>query len=211
MNNLMIEISSGVLLGDFQKVEENVRQALDNNIQVKDILNEGLILGMKEVGRLYEENEYFIPEMLVAARAMQRGMDMLRPLLAETDIKPVGKIVLGTVKGDLHDIGKNLVGMMFEGAGFEVVDLGVDVSAKEFADAVRDSNADVVALSALLTTTMKNMKEVIEIFKDKSTQTKVKVIVGGAPITEEFAAEIGADGYAPDASKAARLVSQWLE
>ena len=164
-----------------------------------------LIAPMVEVGRLFEENEYFIPEMLIAARAMQGGLAILKPFLVDTDVKPTGKVVAGTVRGDLHDIGKNLVCMMLEGASFEIQDLGVDVSPKKFVNAVRAGGVDIVAMSALLTTTMPGMKGTIEALKVAGLRDKVRVIIGGAPVTDAYAQEIRADGYAPDASQAVRL------
>jgi 5-methyltetrahydrofolate--homocysteine methyltransferase len=169
------------------------------------ILKEGMMSAMSEVGRLFEEGEYFVPELLIAARAMQGGMELLKPMLVAEDIEPVGRIVIGTVKGDLHDIGKNLIGMMLQGAGFEVTDLGSDVDSQKFVDAVKSSGATLVGMSALLTTTMSNMPSTIEALKAAGLRDKVKVLVGGAPLTKAYADQIGADGYAPDASQAAKL------
>jgi len=165
---------------------------------------------MSEAGKLFEEGEYFVPELLVAARAMQGGMELLKPLLVAEDVEPVGKVVIGTVKGDLHDIGKNLVGMMLEGAGFEVIDLGTDVDAEKFVEAVKTNNAQMVGMSALLTTTMSNMPSTIEALKQAGLRESVKVMIGGAPVTESFAQQIGADGYAPDASQAAKLALSYV-
>jgi 5-methyltetrahydrofolate--homocysteine methyltransferase len=162
-----------------------------------------MIAAMAEVGRLFEQGEYFVPEMLIAARAMQAGMAVLKPQLREANVVSAGKVAVGTVKGDLHDIGKNLAGMMFEGAGFEVLNLGTDVSPEKFVE-VADS-VDMIALSALLTTTMTSMKEIIDALETAGKRSKVKIIVGGAPVTEEYARKISADGYAPDASRAAAL------
>jgi 5-methyltetrahydrofolate--homocysteine methyltransferase len=157
---------------------------------------------MGEVGQLFEEGEYFVPEMLIAARAMQGGLLILKPFLAEGDVHSPGKVVIGTVKGDLHDIGKNLVAMMLEGSAFEIVDLGTDVSPEKFVEAVQTSGADIVAMSALLTTTMPNMTAVIEALKEAGLRDKVKIMVGGAPLTQDYASKIGADGYAADANQA---------
>jgi len=165
---------------------------------------------MSEIGILFKNNEVFIPEVLIAARAMKAGMAILKPLLIEKDVKPVGKVVLGTVKGDLHDIGKNLVGMMLEGAGFEVIDLGIDVSPEKFVEAARDNQADCVAMSALLTTTMPHMKDTIEAFEAAGLRENVKIMIGGAPITQSYADEIGADGYASDAASAAELAKNLI-
>jgi 5-methyltetrahydrofolate--homocysteine methyltransferase len=164
---------------------------------------------MDEVGRRFEEGDFFVPEMLIAARAMQAGLGFLKPYLQESDIKSAGTVAIGTVKGDLHDIGKNLVGMMLEGAGFEVKDLGVDVSPESFVQAVQQG-AQVVGMSALLTTTMGNMQRTIEALNQAGVREQVKVVIGGAPVTEDYAAKIGADGYAPDASSATRVVRSLL-
>jgi 5-methyltetrahydrofolate--homocysteine methyltransferase len=163
---------------------------------------------MSEVGRMFEEGEYYVPEMLIAARAMQAGLAILKPLLIASDVQATGKVVIGTVQGDLHDIGKNLVGMMLEGAGFELVDLGTDVQADQFVQAVRDHQPDVVAMSALLTTTMPSMKNTIDALNQAGVRDGVKVIIGGAPVTEEYAKDIGADGFGADASRAASLANE---
>jgi 5-methyltetrahydrofolate--homocysteine methyltransferase len=167
-----------------------------------------MIPAMAEVGRLFEANEYYVPEMLIAARAMKAGLALVRPQLVEEKIEPKGTVVLGTVKGDLHDIGKNLVSIMVEGAGFEVVDCGVDVSPEQFVKAAQDSDADVIGLSALLTTTMPSMKGTIEALEEAGMRDKVKVVIGGAPVTQKYADEIGADGYGRDAAAAANLVKE---
>jgi 5-methyltetrahydrofolate--homocysteine methyltransferase len=181
-------------------VEELTQEAIDEGMGPEDILNNGLVVGMDEVGRRFRENEYFVPDVLIAAKAMKSGSDKLKPLLAESGAKAKGTVYLGTVEGDMHDIGKNLVGMMLEGSGFNVVDLGVNVTADKFVESLTDDDSQIVALSALLTTTMVNMKKTIEAVKAKNDA--VKVMVGGAPVTDAFANEIGADGYAPDASRA---------
>jgi len=175
-----------------------------------DLHNKALIAAMDEVGRRYEEGDFFVPEMLIAARAMQSGLHVLKPHLVQGDVGSAGKIVIGTVKGDLHDIGKNLVAMMLEGAGFEVIDLGTDVDPQRFVQSAKDG-AQVIGLSALLTTTMSNMAVTIDALKQAGVRDQVKVIVGGAPVTAEFAKQIGADGFAPDASTAARVVRQLLD
>jgi 5-methyltetrahydrofolate--homocysteine methyltransferase len=170
-----------------------------------------MIAAMAEVGRRFECEEYYMPEMLIAARAMQDGLAILKPHLQQAEVKSVGKVIAGTVHGDLHDIGKNLVCMMFEGAGFEIQDLGVNVLPEGFVDAVRNGGVDIVAMSALLTTTMPNMKVAIEALDEAGLRSKVKVIVGGAPLTESYAQQIGADGYAPDASRAVTLAKSLME
>jgi 5-methyltetrahydrofolate--homocysteine methyltransferase len=210
MQPVISEIYEAILEGQQKKAVEKVNQALAENVDPSIILNEGMVKAMAEVGRLFEEGEYFVPEMLIAARAMQNGLAILKPHLVQADIKSSGKVVAGTVKGDLHDIGKNLVAMMLEGAAFEIVDLGSDVSPEKFVEAVRSSGADIVAMSALLTTTMPNMKTTIEALEAAGLRDKVKVIVGGAPLTPEYAKQIGADGYAADASRAVALAKTMI-
>jgi 5-methyltetrahydrofolate--homocysteine methyltransferase len=202
MEPLIKEIYTNVMEGEADTVKEKVQAALDAGIAAPVILNEGMIAAMSEVGRLFEEGEYFVPEMLIAARAMQSGLALLKPYLKEADVKSAGKVVIGTVKGDLHDIGKNLVAMMLEGAGFEIIDLGTDVAPEKFVEAVREQGAQVLALSALLTTTMPSMKATIEALKTAGIREQVKVMIGGAPITQDYANQIGADGFSPDASRA---------
>lgn len=208
MENKLEVIREGIMDGDMHLVENEVQAALDEGVPAPEILNEGLIKAMAEVGRLFEEGEYFVPEMLIAARAMKAGLAILKPKLIDADVKPVGKVASGTVKGDLHDIGKNLVCMMLEGAGFEILDLGTDVSPEQFVDAVKNDSVDVIAMSALLTTTMPNMKNTIDALEEAGLRDAVKVMIGGAPVTQAYADEIGADGYAPDASRAASLAKQ---
>ena len=164
-----------------------------------------MIAAMKEVGRRFEEGDYYVPEMLVSARAMQAGLSLLKPRLVQSDVKSAGRVAIGTVKGDLHDIGKNLVALMLEGTGFEVKDLGVDVPPEKFVDAITSGDAEIIALSALLTTTMPNMKTTIEAIRQAGLRDKVKVIIGGAPVTQEYADQIGADGFSADASRAVSL------
>lgn len=201
-------IYEGILKGNMQAVEEATKAALADGLSGAELLNESMIPAMAEVGRLFEANEYYVPEMLIAARAMKAGMAILRPELVKEKVEPLGKVVLGTVKGDLHDIGKNLVSIMVEGAGFEVIDLGVDVSPDVFVDTAREQSADIVGLSALLTTTMPSMKTTIDAFEEAGMRGEVKVIIGGAPLTQKYADEIGADGYARDAAAAANLVKK---
>jgi 5-methyltetrahydrofolate--homocysteine methyltransferase len=203
-------IFDGVIGGKRPEVELKVREALEAGILPERILNEGLIGAMNEVGRRFEVGQFYVPEMLIAARAMQAGLAILKPQLMETGVKATGRVVMGTVKGDLHDIGKNLVGMMLEGAGFEIINLGTDVPPEKFAQAVRESGAQLLGMSALLTTTMQNMKATVEAIEDLGLRDKVKIMIGGAPVTEAYAKEIGADGYAPDASRAVALAKSLI-
>jgi len=205
MDALLKPIYEGVMDGDQEMVIDGVKAALEDDVSAELILKQGMMTAMAKVGELFEEGEYFVPELLIAARAMQGGLDILKPLLAAEDVEPIGKVVTGTVKGDLHDIGKNLVGMMMKGAGFDVIDLGSDVSSEKFISAVRESGAQVVAMSALLTTTMTNMPATIKAFEEAGIRERVKIMVGGAPVTQDFADKIGADGFAPDASQAAKV------
>jgi 5-methyltetrahydrofolate--homocysteine methyltransferase len=201
-------VYEAVLNGDAPRTEAEVKAALEANTPPGDVLYKACIPAMSEVGRLFEEGEKFVPEMLISARAMQIAMGLLKPLLQQADIKPAGKVVMGTVAGDLHDIGKNLVSMMLEGSGFEVVDLGTDVSPHKFVDAVREHEPQVIGMSALLTTTMPSMRATIDALKEAGLREGVRVMIGGAPITHDFAEKIGADGFAPDASSAARKAKE---
>jgi 5-methyltetrahydrofolate--homocysteine methyltransferase len=203
-------VYNAVLEGNAPAAEAAVKAALAAGVNPDTILKQGCIAAMGEVGRLFEEGEMFVPEMLVSARAMQRGLVILKPLLVGQDSVSVGKAVVGTVKGDLHDIGKNLVAMMLEGQGFEVVDLGTDVTPQKFVDAVREHTPDLIGMSALLTTTMPSMPATIEALKEAGVRDQVKVMIGGAPVTQGFADKIGADGFAPDASSAARKAKELL-
>jgi 5-methyltetrahydrofolate--homocysteine methyltransferase len=203
-------IYEAVLNGDAKKADAEVAAALAANTPPEDILYKACIPAMEEVGRLFEEGEKFVPEMLISARAMQAAMNLLKPRLAQANIKTLGKVVVGTVAGDLHDIGKNLVGMMLEGSGFEVIDLGTDVGPQKFVDAVREHGPQVIGMSALLTTTMPSMGATIEALTEAGLRDQVKVLVGGAPITQDFADKIGADGFAPDASSATRKAKALL-
>ena len=202
------DVRKGVIEGDAPGVAVLVKQAMADKLPAEQILNQGLIAGMSEVGRLFEEGEFFVPEMLIAARAMKGGLALLRPALAAANVQAVGKVIIGTVQGDLHDIGKNLVGMMMEGAGFEVIDLGTDVTPAKFVEAVKTHQPQLVGCSALLTTTMPKMKDVIEALKEAGLRDSVKVMIGGAPVTDKYAHDIGADVYAPDASSAATRAKQ---
>ncbi len=197
------QLRQNVIEGNALGTAALVKQVLGEGMPAERILNEGLIAAMQEVGRLFEQGEYFVPEMLVAACAMKGGLELLRPALAAANVQAIGKVLLGTVQSDLHDIGKNLVAMMMEGAGFEVIDLGVDVPPERFVDAVKTHRPQLVACSALLTTTMPKMKVTMDALEKAGVRSEVKILVGGAPVTSKYAAEIGADAYAPDASSAA--------
>ncbi|MGN0250930.1 MAG: corrinoid protein [Oliverpabstia sp.] len=201
----MQEISEFLQKGRAKNVKALVQQALDEGMDPKVILNEGLLSGMMIVGGKFKNNEIFVPEVLVAARAMNAGLTILKPKLTEVGNEPVGRVVIGTVEGDLHDIGKNLVAMMLQGAGFEVIDAGVDVKAEAFIEKAEAESADVICMSALLTTTMCNMQKVIDKLKEENLRDKYIVMVGGAPVNESFAQEIGADYYTPDAATAAEV------
>lgn len=203
-------IYEAVLNGDAQAASSETEAALAANTPAEDILQKACIPAMGEVGRLFEEGEKYVPEMLISARAMSAAMKILRPRLVEAGVETLATVVVGTVAGDLHDIGKNLVKMMLEGAGFEVIDMGVDISAEKFVEAARDNNAQLIGLSALLTTTMPGMKDTIDTLAESGLQGQVKVMIGGAPITQDYANEIGADGFAPDASSAVRKAKELL-
>jgi 5-methyltetrahydrofolate--homocysteine methyltransferase len=205
MDERLQQIYNGVLNGEMDEVTGYVQAALDAQLNPGIILNEGMISAMREVGRLFEAGEYYVPEMLISARAMQAGLALLKPHLVQAKVESAGKVIVGTVKGDLHDIGKNLVAMMLEGSAFEIVDLGVDVSPEKFVDAVKLHQPQIVGLSALLTTTMPSMRTTIEALQTAGLREQVKVIIGGAPITEAYARDIGADGFAADASRAVTL------
>lgn len=211
MSRILRQIYESILVGDHTLVRDQVRQALAESLDPETILNEGMIAAMKEVGERFEDGSCYIPDMLIAARAMQAGLEVLKPALVFAKVKPLGKVVVGTIKGDIHDIGKNLVCMMLEGAGFEVIDLGVDVAPEEYLAAIREHNPDLVGISALLTTTMQNMKTAVEAIHATAQDRRVKVIVGGAPVTEDFARRIGADGYATDANKAVNLAKTLIQ
>lgn len=210
MSDILGKIKEAIIDGDSETVSELVKQALTEGNTAEGILNSAMITGMAEVGQLFEDGEYFVPEMLVAARAMSAGMAILKPQLVQADFQSLGKIAIGTVQGDLHDIGKNLVAMMLEGASFEIVDLGADVPPEKFVEAVRDQNVQIVAMSALLTTTMPSMKLTIEALEAAGLRDKVKVMVGGAPLSDQYASDIHADGYASDANKAVALAKSLI-
>jgi 5-methyltetrahydrofolate--homocysteine methyltransferase len=204
------ELSKAVIAGQEAKVKSLTKTALDDGVEPLSIINEGLIAGMNVVGQRFKVGDMFVPEVLMSARSMNAGVELVKPLLLEGEVTSKGTIVLGTVKGDLHDIGKNLVGMMLESSGYKVIDMGVDTAPEEFVAAAKENNAQVVGLSALLTTTMLSMKDTIEAFIEEGIRNDVKILIGGAPISHTFAEEIGADGFAPDAASATELVGQLL-
>jgi len=205
-------LSQAVIVGDLESSRRLTRQALDEGVDPLRISREALVPGMDVVGKKMKAQEYYIPEVLLSARAMKGAAEILRPLIAgNPDAQPTGRVVIGTVAGDLHDIGKNLVGMMLEGAGFEVIDLGTNVSADKFVAAVKEKKANIVALSALLTTTMVRMSDVVKALENAGIRKEIKIMVGGAPVTQRFADEIGADGYSPDAAGAADLGKEWVK
>ncbi|MEN6371011.1 MAG: corrinoid protein [Armatimonadota bacterium] len=204
-------MAQAIISGKKDMAESLTVEAIKEGVPPDQILNNGLVAGMNVVGQKFKANEFYVPEVLIAARAMDAAMKHLKPVLVATGAKPVGTIILGTVKDDLHDIGKNLVGMMLEGAGFEIVDLGVDVKPEKFAEMVKEKGAQIVALSALLTTTMPAMKTTIGALETAGLKGKVKVLVGGAPVTQNYADEIGADGYAPDAASAVDVAKVLLK
>jgi 5-methyltetrahydrofolate--homocysteine methyltransferase len=208
--NLLNDMRQSVIDGDMHVAQELVLKTLAEKIPPEQILKDGLISAMMEVGRRFEAGEFFVPEMLISARAMKSGLVILRPYLIAAHVQSVGKVVIGTVQGDLHDIGKNLVGMMLEGAGFEVIDLGSDVSVDKYVTSVKEQRPQLVACSALLTTTMPRMENIILSLKEAGLRDKVKIMIGGAPVTEKYAADIGADGYAPDAASAASCAKELI-
>ncbi len=201
---ILEELGKKLKEGDVEAVKDGIQEALDEGLEPKKILNEGLLNAMDEIGEKFSNNEVFVPEVLIAARAMNAGTELLKPKLIESGVEARGLVILGTVEGDLHDIGKNLVKIMLEGAGFEVNDLGTDVSAEEFVEAVKENDPDILAMSALLTTTMTNMEKVIEKLEEAGLRDDLYIMVGGAPITDEFANDIGADSYCKDAAEAGR-------
>jgi 5-methyltetrahydrofolate--homocysteine methyltransferase len=204
------DIFTAVVDGDSPATDRLVQEALAGGMPAQEVLQDVLIPAMAEVGARFAAGDYYVSEMLVSAQAMKAGLRHLRPLLTTAAVEPVGSVVIGTVKGDMHDIGKNLVAMMLEGAGFHVIDLGVDVPVQRFVQATQENGAEVVALSALLTTTMLAMRGVVEALRAQDPAGRVKVLIGGAPVTQEFADQIGADGFAPDAAAAAVLAVQWV-
>lgn len=207
---ILLEISEKLQKGKTKDIKALVPQALEAGVPATEILNDGLLAGMSIIGVKFKNNEVFVPEVLIAARAMKAGTDILKPYLVSADAKPLGKVVLGTVRGDLHDIGKNLVKIMLEGKGLEVIDLGVDVAPEAFVSAAKENGANIIACSALLTTTMEEMKNVVDLCKAEGIRDNVKIMVGGAPITDAFCEEIGADKYTPDAASAAEAAAAFL-
>jgi 5-methyltetrahydrofolate--homocysteine methyltransferase len=205
------KIADEVQKGNSASVEALVNEALSQEIPADTIMDDGLVKGMNIVSEKFKNNECFIPEVLVSAKAMTVGLGILKPLLAEKNVKPLGKIVIGTIQGDLHDIGKNIISMLLQGAGFEIIDLGADVHMDRFVESAKDENADLVGMSALLTTTMLNMKTVIEGLKEAGIRESVKVIIGGAPVTQAYADQIGADGYAADAATGVDVAKKLLD
>jgi len=210
MSELLSEISTCVIEGNVDEIEELTEDALDEGLSAEQILDKGLMPGMDHVGVEFKAGNMFVPEVLRSARVMHGSMDILRPLLTAGNVKMTGKLLIGTVKGDLHDIGKNLVGMMCEGAGFEIKDLGKDIAPEEFVEAVKEFEPDVVGMSALLTTTMRSMGHTIKALEEAGVRDKVKVIIGGAPVTQSFAEQIGADGYASNAAAAAEMAKKFV-
>lgn len=206
----LADLSQVIKEGDSDKVVELVQKALEDKIEPMEIVNKGLLPPMDVIGERFEREEIFLPELVISAQAMKAGMDILRPILTKAGEKPRAKIVMGTVEGDMHDIGKNLVGMILQGAGFEVIDLGTDVNSEKFIHALKENDVPLLGLSALLTTTMIEMKTVIDDLVKEGMREKVKVIIGGAPTSQEFASEIGADGYAPDAISAKDKIKELL-
>jgi len=204
-------LAENLIKGQAPKVEELVKQAQEEGVPVRDILNDGLIKGMGVVGEKFKNNEFYVPEVLIAARAMKAGMTLIRPSLIEEKVEPMGKASIGTVKGDLHDIGKNLVAMMLEGAGFEVLDLGIDVSPEKFVESVEKEGVQIICMSALLTTTMPSMKTTVDALKESGLADKARTMIGGAPVTQAYADQIGANGYAPDAATAAETAKELID
>jgi len=210
MSEILEQISTAIIEGDLDEITDLTEDALDDGLSAEEILNSGLMAGMDYVGVEFKAGNMFVPEVLRSARAMQNSMDIIRPLLIESGVAMVGKVVLGTVKGDLHDIGKNLVAMMCEGAGFEVHDIGKDIAPEAFVEAVKEYEPNVLGMSALLTTTMRAMGHTINALEEAGVRDRIKVMIGGAPVTQAFADEIGADGYASNAAGAAELAKRFL-
>ena len=204
------DLADSIIKGDNVKSKDIAQKLVDEGVSAVEILNDGLMPGMDVVGKKFKANEFYIPEVLIAARAMHAAMEVIKPLLSETDTNTNGKVIIGTVQGDLHDIGKNLVGMMLEGGGYTVIDLGVDITPEKFVAEIKKNGVKLIGLSALLTTTMTGMKTVIDTLKKDKETAGVKVMVGGAPLTQEYADSIGAEGYAPDASSAVDLAKRLL-
>jgi 5-methyltetrahydrofolate--homocysteine methyltransferase len=209
MSEVLSKLSTAVIEGNVGEMSGLTQQALDEGMSAQQVLNDGLMPGMDHVGVEFRAGNMFVPEVLRSAKSMQAAMDILKPLLAEADVKMAGTVLLGTVKGDLHDIGKNLVAMMCEGAGFEVIDLGKDVEPEAFVEAVKEHEPEILGMSALLTTTMRAMESTIKAIEEAGLRDKVKIMIGGAPVTKEFSDQIGADGYAANASSAAEMAKKF--
>lgn len=209
--NILEQLSQSLQQGAADDVATQTQQAIDSNLDAKQILDEGLIAGMTVVGARFKKHELFLPHVLLAAKAMYAGLDLLRPLLLKQGVPSLGKVVIGTVQGDLHDIGKNLVGIMLKGAGFDIIDLGKDVSPESFIETAVSENAQVIGLSALLTTTMPTMKKVVDLANERQVRDKFKIVIGGAPLSDEYAQQIGADAYCYDAISAVDRVKQFIE
>jgi 5-methyltetrahydrofolate--homocysteine methyltransferase len=207
---ILNEISENVIKGDADGVAELVQKALNESIDLQEIMHEGMVSGMTVIGERFKKNEIFLPEMMVAARAMNAGLDIIEPLIAKSNARYVGKVVIGTVKDDLHDVGKNMVKIMFKGSGFQVFDLGIDVSPDEFVQAAKKNKVDLIAMSALLTLTVHNMKGTIEVIEEAGLKNETKIMVGGAPVTQNIADQVGADGYAPDCARAVEKAKELL-
>lgn len=203
-------LNEAIIQGNIQRVKELTQRMIDSNVEPVSIINEGLIPGMGVVGTRFKAGDMYVPEVMMSARAMSSGVALVKPLIAESDMPTSGKVAVGTVKGDLHDIGKNLVIMMMESSGFKVIDLGIDIGAEAFVKVVKEQQVEIIGMSALLTTTMLSMKDTIEALKEAGLRDQVKIIIGGAPVTRDFAEKIGADGYAPDAGSAADLCKKLL-
>ncbi|MEN8171810.1 MAG: corrinoid protein [Chloroflexota bacterium] len=210
MSDIFSELSTAIIEGNVDEMADLTEDALDEELSPQDILDKGLMPGMDHVGVEFKAGNMFVPEVLRSARAMHQSMDILRPLLTSTGAKMAGKVILGTVKGDLHDIGKNLVGMMCEGAGFEVTDLGKNIEPEGFVEAVKEYDPDILGMSALLTTTMRSMEHTIKALEEAGLRDKVKIMIGGAPVTQAFTDQIGADGYASNAASAAELAKSFV-
>ena len=210
MSNILEELTQRVIEGKLEMVKELTRQAITNGLEPEEIINQGLIMGMNVVGVRFKAGDMYVPEVLMCARSMSGGMELVKPLLMGKELPSAGKVLIGTVKGDLHDIGKNLVAMLLESVGFTVINLGTDISTEQFIHAIKEHNPDVLGLSALLTTTMLGMKDVIDQLVEEGMRDKIKVIIGGAPISQEFSDEIGADGFAPDGASATELCQELL-
>jgi 5-methyltetrahydrofolate--homocysteine methyltransferase len=208
--DILMQLGTEVINGHEAEVKKLVNEAIKKGIEGKEIINNGLIKGMDVVGQKFKVGDMYVAEVLVSANSMKAGMEIIKPLLIEGDVKSAGKVIIGTVTGDLHDIGKKLVGMLMESSGLEVIDIGVDVSEEKYVEAIKKYNPDILGMSALLTTTMIKMKDIIELLQEEGIRNDIKIIVGGAPVTQDFANKIGADGWAPDAASAKDLALELI-